>query len=68
MCILFSTSAKKAMLFCYGFIVVSFVLIRIVQKMTSLIFMKLGGRVKHGPRKNPVNFSANLSHGAAQQI
>lgn len=28
-------------------------------KTTSQIFMKLGGRVEHGPRKNPLKFSVD---------
>lgn len=37
-------------------------------KTTGLIFMKLGGKVHHGPRKNPKFFGVAPSHVAARRI
>ena len=30
-------------------------------KTSQMIFMKLGGRMQHGPRKNPLHFGADLN-------
>lgn len=34
------------------------------KKVTGTIFLKLDGRLKHGPRKKPFNFGVNQNPGA----
>lgn len=37
-------------------------------KTTCPIFMKIGGKVKHRPRKKPMNFGADPTHRATRRI
>lgn len=41
---------------------------RMTGKTTCLVFIKLGGGVEHGPRRNLLNFVADLNHGVDKQI
>jgi len=54
--LLIITSVQKVMLSLCLFA------IRIMQKLLDSFFTKFGGKVEHGPWKNPLDFGGNLEH------